>query len=121
MFRQGDPVFQQLLMAVREDKMTPAVLSQLHALTRPLPASIILPTRLYCTNRDVDRMNAEALAGIKEEGRVFVKNDLNAEAAQIFNNVPEKIELRVGAQVMLTKKSDCQLGERKPGHSRKLR
>lgn len=54
-----DPAFVSLLNELRKGCCTDATVARLrqcHTSIKPLPKDGILPTRLYCTNADVDKV-----------------------------------------------------------------
>lgn len=67
----------------------------------------LLPTRLYCTNRDVDRENRDELARIPGELEVYTARDVGTEAwiNEMLTSCPaaDELRLKTGAQVMLIK------------------
>ena len=78
----------------------------------------ILPTQLYCTNRDVDQENTGRLRSLKGEGVVFTANDTFKSANRdvqkqlddtLSKKIPGKLELKVGAQVVLLRNLSDQL------------
>ena len=65
--RQSDPVFMALLNEVRIGKCSPqttAVLAACHVSVKRVPNDNILPTKLYCTNANVDQENLAQLAAL---------------------------------------------------------
>ena len=70
----------------------------------------ILPTNLYCTNRDVDYENNQRLKELPGESVLFKANDKfnncnqdwqrDNQLKQIANKVADDLNLKVGAQVM---------------------
>ena len=67
----------------------------------------VLPTKLYCTNRDVDAENAAELAKLR--GDMHRSTALDQGAASSLGvlakscSAPKVLELKVGAQVVLLK------------------
>jgi hypothetical protein len=110
-FRQGEASFRALLMAVREGRVSSEAEQKLRALSRPLqPRAGVLPTRLFCRNRDVDSINNGELAKIPATEHRFKASDKDPDlSARVFSGVPTTLSLRVGAQVMLTKNSNSSL------------
>lgn len=120
----GDPSFVGLLSEVRAGRCTAAVIeacSRVHVAVKPLPDDGIMPTRLYCTNRDVDNENQRELARLPGELRIYRGQDTmsrktgGAAAARattekkrlsdlLDKKVPLDLHLKVGAQVILLKK-----------------
>ena len=115
--RQRDAGFIDILNNVRVGRVTDETVRVLeqHLVTRkPLPTDGIVPTRLYCHNRDVDQMNQDrlnALEGelVKFEARDYLRIEPEGGRAtamkymkdNVDKTVPEVISLKVGAQVML--------------------
>jgi ATP-dependent DNA helicase PIF1 len=116
-FRQQNRDFIELLNAVRVGDISNGVLSTLNSCCverKPQPADGIIPTRLYCTNVDVDRENAMRLAELRSEEEAFdatdfllhpVKSAVEKKALEDLadKKVGARITLKLGAQVMLTR------------------
>jgi ATP-dependent DNA helicase PIF1 len=117
--RQSDAEFAQLLNEARLG--TPSeklmnLLRQCHVSVKPRPTDGIIPTKLYCINKDVDRENLERLGELPGEARAFeavdswkhlpssgvaaVKKVLAEMADKV---VPRNVDLKIGTQVMLTR------------------
>jgi len=65
--RQSDPTFMNLLNEIRLGKLSPqtsAVLAACHMSVKPIPNDNILPTKLYCTNANVDEENIARLRAL---------------------------------------------------------
>ncbi len=113
--RQSESNFISLLNDVRIGAVNPDLLRQLdeHLISRkPQPADGIVPTRLYCTNRDVDKENTDRLRALDSPLETFTAQDVwkskptGASVRRfildaIEKSTPSTIELKVGAQVML--------------------
>jgi len=113
----GDAPFLALLNEVRKGQCSAAttkLLSSCHVSRKPLPRDGIAPTRLYCTNKDVDSENAAHLSALPGGEEVFKSGDgwkrppPNAAAEKSFaeamdKKVPPALRLKVGAQVLLTR------------------
>ena len=115
----GDAPFVEALNEVREGRCsdaTAAALRACHVSTKPRPSDGIEPTRLYCTNRNVDAENTQRLARLPgvEVGveAVDVHKDGGGGggmdgAAQrkvlelLAKKAPARLALKVGAQVVL--------------------
>jgi len=92
----------------------------------PLPDDGIVPTRLYTHNRDVDAENETRLAELKEnlvtcqaidEWREMMPTGTLASVKKsmkvsIAAEMPDDVNLKVGAQVMLTRNKDLDRGVR---------
>jgi ATP-dependent DNA helicase PIF1 len=113
--RQKDVDFVTFLNQVRVGRATDDRVNQLnHCLTsvKPLPDNGIVPTKLYSINKEVDEENRARLVELPGEPYKFVAEDRwrmkpsKAALVPIFRSaldamIPEEIELKVGAQVML--------------------
>lgn len=113
--RQTDLNFVDILNSVRKAVMSESTLTALNACAinfKPLPKDGIIPTKLYCTNVDVDRENLDRLHQLKGSEVEFLANDKLIEPPS--SSIEEKalrdnadkiaakvITLKVGAQVML--------------------
>ena len=104
--RQDDADFLALLSALRRGAFTPAHRARLHARAGIIPKKEVA-TRLYTHNENVDRINAESLAKIKDTSHVFQMTSRGTKAlveslkAQCLS--PEVLELKKGAAVMFTR------------------
>lgn len=126
-FRQKDNAFFWALNRIREGKMTEEDINLLKTrmnadLSIWLP---ILPTGLYSTNRDVDRINNEHLHNLPGETLEFTMTSsfqsngvsvnqfaISTTTAALIKGcqAPEKLLLKKGAQVMLLKNLDLENG-----------
>jgi ATP-dependent exoDNAse (exonuclease V) alpha subunit len=105
-FRQTDSHFKDILNAIRDGSCTQEMLDELNRLAvRPMPHDDIL--RLATINRTVDQVNVSRLSQIADKPRVFsatASGDMKA-----FGRVKpadERLELKIGAQVMFIKNDD---------------
>eukprot|EP00928_Gymnodinium_smaydae_P040769 TRINITY_DN2761_c0_g1_i1.p1 TRINITY_DN2761_c0_g1~~TRINITY_DN2761_c0_g1_i1.p1 ORF type:complete len:687 (+),score=96.16 TRINITY_DN2761_c0_g1_i1:62-2062(+) len=122
MVRQaGDADFAEKLNEIRKGKLSPDVLRALQSCSSetkgPPPKDEILPTKLYCHNKDVDKENAARLSELPGEAVIFsakneyaAEHDMETQSAQasllrtILNKrVPSTLQLKVHAQVILVK------------------
>lgn len=105
-FRQTDGHFKDILNAIRDGSCTQDMIDELNRLAvRPMPHDDIL--RLATINRTVDSVNTSRLAQIKEKPRVYnatASGDLKA--FERVKPADERLELKVGAQVMFIKNDD---------------
>mmetsp|Transcript_3405 Transcript_3405/g.6145 ORF Transcript_3405/g.6145 Transcript_3405/m.6145 type:complete len:833 (+) Transcript_3405:96-2594(+) len=122
--QSGDLAFAQLLHDVRAGICSRPVwetLSSCHIQRKPKPNDGIEPTKLYCTNRDVDQENERRLAGLvgevvtySAEDRFGARQGRNEDATNPSNEkkklkemlnkkIPDKLHLKVAAQVVLLK------------------
>lgn len=105
-YRQENSEFIDILMQIRNCKMTKDTINKIKATSRHRFEGDIKPTKLSCRNLDVDVVNMrelEKLPGdaIKFKCRDFYEND---EAEKKFKKTfqyPEYISLKPGAQIML--------------------
>jgi len=107
-YRQRDASLLRLLSEVRFNCASAETLDLLRRLGRELPVDEgILPTRLYPTNAAADRVNVSHLEKLDAESVVYGAKDtpphLNAQlnALTLFAENGERLELKVGAQVMM--------------------
>jgi ATP-dependent DNA helicase PIF1 len=115
--QQGDAAFVRLLNEVRLgvcSAATAARLAQCNVRRRAAPQDGIVPTRLYCTNANVDVENAACLAALPGAAVRFPASDAlrgpepgsdDAErlAEMCDRKAPRELLLKRGAQVILTK------------------
>ncbi|CAE8640799.1 unnamed protein product [Polarella glacialis] len=112
----GDTVFADILNEVRlgvVSERAEALLAACHVSVKPPPDDQIVPTKLYCLNKNVDVENAARLG--KLPGQPFVLRckdhfkgvrDLsrrNMLIALLDKKVPAELKLKVGAQVIMVK------------------
>ena len=116
--RQSDVFFSGLLGEIRLgvcSETVAATLRSCHVSTKALPNDGIVPTKLYCTNKNVDVENTLMLSALQAPQHDFkcvdvwigssvagtaVRASLLTLAAQ---RIPEVLSLRIGAQVMYTR------------------
>ncbi|MFA7308514.1 MAG: helix-turn-helix domain-containing protein [Patescibacteria group bacterium] len=105
--RQEDPVFLDLLSAIRSNQVTSThhdILTQ-RILDNATSGKNI--TKLYSHNADVDRINLTELDRLPEQSRVFSMTAVGQENLIVSLKKgclsPEKLELKIGATVMCTK------------------
>mmetsp|Transcript_15788 Transcript_15788/g.22558 ORF Transcript_15788/g.22558 Transcript_15788/m.22558 type:complete len:569 (+) Transcript_15788:181-1887(+) len=115
--RQSDPEFMRLLNEVRVGVCTVATsrtLAECHVTVKAKPEDGIIPTKLYCTNFDVDQENLSRLAALPGAEHVLTSIDSWQKVPVNFNQrdqiqaamdkkCPAVLKLKVGAQVMLSK------------------
>jgi hypothetical protein len=113
--QQDDPDFIRILNAIRLGVPPASVLAELNKCDvklKPLPTDGIIPTKLYCTNKDVDKENQLRLSELPGEPITFTAQDewrIRASSAaskkemteSMDRMVPKTFELKIGAQVML--------------------
>lgn len=121
--QSGDDKFIAMLTEIRSglcSDETSDALKLCNVTCKPLPVDGILPTRLYCLNKNVDEENRselEKLPGPPVElfatdyfsrlklSRFSSAESIQAKLRQIMEkkNLPSKLQLKVGAQVIVTK------------------
>ena len=116
--RQTDQEFAHLLNEARLGKPSDrlmSLLAQCHVSVKPRPIDGIVPTKLYCTNKDVDSENLEQLEKLDGVVTTFSAHDLwktNPSGGSMSKTsilgmadkvVPKTVDLKLGAQVMLTR------------------
>lgn len=119
--RHAEADFVELLAQVRRGACSPwAIRTLASRLAARPPEDGILPTRIFGLRADVRQMNDAALAALPEEGaRIYDAADSvvdrahETEAGRFFEScqAPKRLELRVGAQVIVVK-NDSKLGVR---------
>ena len=122
--------FEQFLRMVRVGSVTPNILRDFNAkclidgVNHPLPGDGIVPTRIYTHNRDVDKENESRLAELQgemvvcravDEWREKMPTGTLASVKKsmkvgIAAEMPDAVNLKVGAQVMLTRNKDLEKG-----------
>lgn len=104
--QDSDTTFQRMLKELRWgvcSKETLAILQSLRASTFP---EGIVPTKLFSTNRDIDSINLANIAKLKAAGARTLNYSSSSPSSSMkaswCNQVPDTIELCVGAQVIVT-------------------
>jgi len=114
--QSGDQSFINILNKVRVGQC-PLEISQAleacHVSRKPLPIDGIVPTKLYCTNRNVDEENNRKLAQLPGNERLFnaadnFKGNYSREVQKniiqtMDKKVPLQLRLKIGAQVIITR------------------
>lgn len=114
--QSGDRTFvdklNQIRIGVCPMEITQA-LEACHISRKPLPVDGIVPTKLYCTNRNVDEENNRKLAQLPGKEVLFAANDsfkgsCNREtqknlAQGMDKKMPSELRLKIGAQVIITR------------------
>lgn len=104
--RQNDPDFLDLLGALRKGTFNDTHADRLKSRLGVLPKKEVA-TRLHTHNMNVDRINQESLAKIKEKSRTFHMESRGprtlVEALKSNCLSPETLELKIGASVMFTR------------------
>ena len=120
-FRQQDQQFVDILRQVRNSTLTEDTIKLLRSKVRPLSAiqavDGIEPTIMYCTKARADELNSANLRKIVGPSKIYKATDTSAagedgkralSAIQNDCQSPAHLELKVGAQVMLTKNIDLE-------------
>ena len=101
-FRQVDQEFVDLLAKIREGRNLAAAITKLNSTCKitdtPSPGTITLSPR----HADIERVNSERLKRLPGEVKVF-EGVLTGKFSEKQVPVPNRIELKVGAQVMIAK------------------
>ena len=98
-----DKELTHMLARIREGHFNTDWLVDCHVDRKPAPTDGIPPTRLYCTNHDVDAENAARLAELPGDTRVFKSTDTLTCSTRVKFRAPKTISLKVDAQVTLTR------------------
>lgn len=114
--QQGDDAFLAILREVRVGICSPSAAMALKKCcveNKPLPLDGIIPTRLYCVNKDVDAENAVRLKQLNGDVReinavdVWQENCPHAAREKLLDlmekKAPAVLRLKLKAQVILTK------------------
>ena len=115
--QSGDSKFASLLDGLRHGNLSTAAkdaLDACHVRCKPPPSDNIVPTKLYCTNRNVDDENLRRLKALpgtieqipaKDDWRGTPNSDARrqCEDKAAKNNAPPLFACKVGAQVVLLK------------------
>jgi len=112
----ADAVFATILNDVRIGRVSALAeekLAECNVDCKPPPTDGIVPTKLYCLNRNVDAENNAQLERLDGEKRTFVAKDVfkgcrSSRERAILQDVAERrspsfLTIKVGAQVILTK------------------
>eukprot|EP01133_Synstelium_polycarpum_P010323 gene10323-12035_t len=109
--RQKEEHFVNILNKLRRGYVPQESIDLLQSCSRPLDVSNgVLPTKLYTTNADVDSENNLALEALPSEPVVFTSMDSGDK--ELIENLerdcpaPNKLTLKVGAQVVLLRKME---------------
>jgi len=114
--QSGDQAFINLLNQIRVGKCPTEITEALevcHVSRKPLPVDGIVPTKLYCTNRNVDEENNRKLGQLPGKEVLFKATDsfkgnynrqVQGSISQVMDKkVPSELRLKVGAQVIITR------------------
>jgi ATP-dependent DNA helicase PIF1 len=125
--QRGDAAFIKLLNEVRLGRLSDAsrlALAACDSSLKPKPNDGILPTKLYCTNANVDKENERRLGALDGTAAVFEAcDDFEAQGTNCKHcydkkaliesaskKVPTSLRLKVGAQVLLLRNLDVLKG-----------
>ena len=114
--QKNDTEFISILNSIRIGQCTTETenaLAKCHVSAKPPPSDGIVPTKLYCINRDVDRENELFLERLPGERVLFKAIDVfnastpvsaETKLVDMLNKKTHQVlPLKIGAQVMLTK------------------
>ena len=106
-YRHGGNEFLELLAAIRNREVTQDMQSLLSNRSNQKPTHTDSIMRLYTHNKDVDAINEEHLAKLKDKERVFVMQSAgrahHVESLMRGCLAPETLVLKKGAEVMFVK------------------
>lgn len=106
-YRQTDPIFNDVLSAIRNNKVDQNIKNILYKTSNQEFNGSIIPTKLYTHNIDVDMINKNQLDQIKNESHFYEMVSLGHE--NLINALkrgclaPENLVLKKGAQVMFVR------------------
>lgn len=114
MRQKDDEPFMEMLKRLRLGRCSREDLTVLRTLKETQFPEGIEPTKLYCRNVDVDRINTDALQKIDGQPVTFPirytgSHEASAQYAKA-SNVPEHVTVCIGAQVMITYNYDPCVG-----------
>lgn len=105
--RQSDPVFISVLNSIRIGIVNENITKTLTATSKQqIEKEGILATRLCSHINDANLINESKLEGLKGESRTFLAEDSDPYMTKTLDQqvpVPNKLDLKIGAQVMLLK------------------
>ncbi|CAC5379554.1 PIF1 [Mytilus coruscus] len=112
--RQSDKSFIDILQQIRLGRCPDYVYTTLRATAKQnIQRDGILATRLCTHKEDVNQINEHHLQKLNGESKLFISTDSDSVYTQQINGmcpVPDKLNLKIGAQVMLAKNLDVQKG-----------
>ncbi|XP_027194485.2 ATP-dependent DNA helicase PIF1-like [Dermatophagoides pteronyssinus] len=112
--RQTDKIFINILQMIRVGKMNNLVRETLLKTTEnDLRKNNSIPTQLFPLRQDVDTVNTNQLLKIQTKSQYFLAEDSNGIYSEILDSLcptPRRLELKIGAQVMLNKNLDLNRG-----------
>jgi hypothetical protein len=123
--QSGDPLFMRILNQLRIGHLSQeaeTLLRSCHLSIKAMPDDGILPTKLYCTNKNVDMENIQQLKKLCSPSHLFRCTDkiyqypetgakwMNQAVQSLLTmsdkKIPRVLELKVGAQVVLLRNTD---------------
>jgi ATP-dependent exoDNAse (exonuclease V) alpha subunit len=111
--QHNDPIFANLLNELRVGDVSNIDILK-SKIDFKFPEDGIDPVYVCCKNVDVDKLNSEMLKDVVGVSKTFKTKDVGSQYHIDFFNkncpVPEKLELKIGAQVMLLKNIDANNG-----------
>lgn len=106
-YRQKDPEFIKILNNIRIGRVTDDIAKTLKATAKQkIENNGILATRLCSHVNEVEEINEFQLNELKGESKTYIAQDSDQSMTKILNQqltVPDKLILKIGAQVMLLK------------------
>ncbi|KAG6799794.1 ATP-dependent DNA helicase PIF1 [Apis mellifera caucasica] len=106
-YRQKDPEFIKILNNIRIGRVTDDIAKTLKATAKQkIENNGILATRLCSHINEVEEINEFQLNELKGESKTYIAQDSDQSMTKILNQqltVPDKLILKIGAQVMLLK------------------
>jgi ATP-dependent DNA helicase PIF1 len=112
--RQTDNKFINVLQSLRVGKCDDYVKSVLlNTVNNDLNLNGLTPTQLYTHRNDVNIINSNHLNSIKSESIFYEAEDSDSKYSLMFDNICptiRKLELKIGAQIMLNKNLDISRG-----------
>ena len=116
--QSGDTLFIHILNELRVgivSTQATALFRSCHVRHKPLPEDGIVPTKLFCTNRDVDSENIARLQQLTTPAVTFPahdelqfpnddqrsQRDIESLVKAANNKVPTELKLKIGAQIVL--------------------
>lgn len=112
--RQTDKQFIKLLQSIRIGKCDESVQRQIiDTIKNDFSGRDLCPTRLFTHRSDVDALNEKEMTELEGQSVVFEAHDSDRKFTVILDNMcptARKLELKVGAQVMLNRNIDVSRG-----------
>ncbi|PIK44881.1 PIF1 5'-to-3' DNA helicase [Apostichopus japonicus] len=112
--RQNDPVFINILQQIRVGSCSKEVSTRLMSTFKQVVEKNGVEATRLCTHKeDVEQLNRIHLEKLTTESRLFESQDSDPQLRRHLDSqcpVGQKIELKIGAQVMLTKNIDVNRG-----------